>query len=203
MNSLLNEIQQKLKVPKGQFNSFAKYHYRNAEDILEAVKPLLVDKGTLVLWDEAVQVGERYYIKATAELYDGENTHKVCAYAREELEKKGMDAAQITGAASSYARKYALNGLFCIDDTKDADTPEPPQNGAKQATTATKDPKRIQAAKDRIMSLLKLLNLPHKTLDECVASIRQAAKLELQEANYDLIGDRLAAILEEANKPKK
>lgn len=117
---LLNKIQRELKVGKNQFNAFGKYHYRNCEDILEAVKPLLGD-GTLILHDEIVQLGDRYYVKATAELWQGKEYAKAAAYAREALDKKGMDEAQITGAASSYARKYALNGLFCIDDARDAD----------------------------------------------------------------------------------
>lgn len=124
INELLAEIQQNLNAPKNQFNSFGKYKYRNCEDIVEAVKPLL-NGATLIITDEIVMIGDRYYVKAVACLYHSitPNTGPVCstAYAREALEKKGMDVAQITGAASSYARKYALNGLFAIDDTKDAD----------------------------------------------------------------------------------
>lgn len=125
----LSNIQHELKAPKGQYNSFGKYKYRSCEDILEAVKPICFKhKATLVLIDEVVLIGERYYIKATARLYDNEtepyNFTENTAYAREENEKKGMDGSQITGTASSYARKYALNGLFNIDDTKDADTDE-------------------------------------------------------------------------------
>ena len=125
MKELL-QIQSELKAPKGQYNSFGKYKYRSCEDILEAVKPLCVKYGViLTLSDEIVQVGERYYIKATANLSkEGCSDVSVTAYAREALDKKGMDDSQITGTASSYARKYALNGLFCIDDTKDADTDE-------------------------------------------------------------------------------
>ena len=125
MKELL-QIQSELKAPKGQYNSFGKYKYRSCEDILEAVKPLCVKHGViLTLSDEIVQVGERYYIKATANLSkEGCSDVSVTAYAREALDKKGMDDSQITGTASSYARKYALNGLFCIDDTKDADTDE-------------------------------------------------------------------------------
>lgn len=119
-------IQSELKAPKGQYNSFGKYSYRSAEDILEAVKPLCHKNScVLTLADEVVSVGDRYYIKATATLKnEGGDKVEVTAYAREEENKKGMDASQITGTASSYARKYALNGLFCIDDTKDADTDE-------------------------------------------------------------------------------
>lgn len=120
----LTEIQNKLKAPKSQYNDFGKYHYRNCEDILEAVKPLLLEfKATLTVSDELTMVGDRYYIKATATLTTGDlpPIHNT-SYAREALDKKGMDESQITGAASSYARKYALNGLFLIDDTKDADS---------------------------------------------------------------------------------
>ena len=128
---LLN-IQVELKAPKGQYNSFGKYKYRSCEDILEAIKPICKKYNcTLVLSDILENIGERYYIKATALLIDTESeddleAHSISntAYAREELEKKGMDGSQITGTASSYARKYALNGLFNIDDTKDADTDE-------------------------------------------------------------------------------
>lgn len=118
----LIEIQQQLKAPKSQVNSFGNYKYRNCEDILEALKPLL--SSPLTITDEIVMVGTRYYVKATA-TYDGVS---VTAYAREAEIKKGMDEAQITGSASSYARKYALNGLFAIDDSKDADTQDNRQN---------------------------------------------------------------------------
>ncbi len=117
----LNKIQKELKVPKGQMNTFGNYKYRSCEDILEAVKPHL-DGAILTINDEVVILGVRYYVKATATLKDQKGEISVSAYAREPLEKKGMDTAQITGATSSYARKYALNGLFCIDDTKDADS---------------------------------------------------------------------------------
>lgn len=126
----LSAVQQELKAPKGQKNTFGNYRYRSCEDILEAVKPLLARVGlSLVLSDELVAIGnssQRYYIKATATLYDINDGTPISntAYAREEETKKGMDGSQITGTASSYARKYALNGLFNIDDTKDADTDE-------------------------------------------------------------------------------
>lgn len=126
MNDKLLKIQSELKSPKGQTNTFAKYKYRSCEDILEAVKPLLKEnKLTLVLTDEVVNIGVHNYVKSVAVLADGDtdtNAIHATAYAREAEDKKGMDDAQITGAASSYARKYALNGLFAIDDTKDADT---------------------------------------------------------------------------------
>lgn len=123
MNELVI-IQNQLKAPKNQINKFGGYRYRSAEDILEAVKPLLKENDcTLTISDEMLQVGERIYVKAIARLKSNKTgeAEETSAFAREEASKKGMDAAQITGAASSYARKYALNGLFCIDDTKDPD----------------------------------------------------------------------------------
>lgn len=125
MKELIN-IQSFLKAPKDKRNTFGGYNYRSCESILEAVKPLLkAEACTLTINDDIVQVGERYYIKATATLRNssGESV-SATALAREEETKKGMDGAQVTGAASSYARKYALNGLFAIDDTKDPDTDE-------------------------------------------------------------------------------
>lgn len=119
----VGDIQHKLKAPKGQYNSFGKYNYRSCEDILESVKPLLKEHNlALLIDDEIVQIGERYYVKATAKITDGRECVSATAYAREPDTKKGMDESQITGATSSYARKYALNALLCIDDTKDADT---------------------------------------------------------------------------------
>lgn len=121
----LMRVQYELKAPKGQYNSFGKYHYRNCEDILEAVKPINLKYGALVLLsDRVVMVGERYYIEATATFVDAEtgDSVSVSASAREEDSKKGMDGSQVSGASSSYARKYALNGLYDIDDTKDSDT---------------------------------------------------------------------------------
>lgn len=125
----LAEIQRTLEAPKGQYNNFGKYHYRSCEDILEGVKPLL-NGLFLSISDEIILIGDRYYVKATATITDGETTHSASAMARESVDKKGMDDAQITGATSSYARKYCLNGLFGIDDSKDADTNEHRQHSA-------------------------------------------------------------------------
>lgn len=122
----LSVVQNTLKAPKGQYNSFGDFNYRSAEDILEAVKPLLAENGlTLILADDIVNFGDRYYVKATAKLFlidGGEESVQTTAFAREDDSKGKMDGSQITGSASSYARKYALNGLFNIDDNKDADT---------------------------------------------------------------------------------
>jgi len=123
INEILVDVQKRLKAPKGQKNTFGNYNYRSCEDIVEAVKPLLHEHGAhLLLWDSLENIGDRYYVKATAGITYKDTAIQVTAFAREAESKKGMDESQITGAASSYARKYALNGLFAIDDTKDADT---------------------------------------------------------------------------------
>lgn len=148
---LLN-IQSKLKAPKNQYNSFGKYNYRSCEDILEGLKPLLKESdATLIIDDEIVNVGDRFYIKATAKLIDIESGEHIStsAYAREDETKKGMDKAQVTGSASSYARKYALNGLFAIDDTKDSDATnrhdDKGQTKPKKNTISTAQAKRMFA----------------------------------------------------------
>ena len=164
----LMNIQQELKAPKGQRNSFGNYNYRSCEDILEAVKPLLEKyKCVLTISDELVNIGDRYYIKATATLWDVENKGEELdmqervrtidclkitniAYARESLEKKGMDESQITGATSSYARKYALNGLFAIDDTKDADTDE-----YQKQTKSSKENKEEPTFREQLIAYCK------------------------------------------------
>jgi hypothetical protein len=117
------KIQSELKAPKNQVNSFGKYKYRSCEDIIEAVKPLLAKEGLYMnISDEIVEVGGKNYVKAVATIFDGENQISSSAVARESIDKKGMDDAQQTGATSSYSRKYALNGIFGIDDQKDADS---------------------------------------------------------------------------------
>ena len=129
----LTIIQSQLKAPKSQYNSFGKYNYRNCEDILESLKPILQEvEAVVLLSDEIIQVGDRFYVKAIAEIRDDNGSIFVTAYAREDDSKKGMDAAQVTGSTSSYARKYALNGLFAIDDTKDSDTTNQPEKKQKE-----------------------------------------------------------------------
>lgn len=153
----LSKVQMELKAPKGQYNSFGKYKYRSCEDILEAIKPILEKhKLTLRMTDELVCIGERYYVKATAYLYDTEKSTDMLgttAYARESEKKTGMDESQITGTASSYARKYALNGLFLIDDTKDADTDEYHEQTNKMITK-----KQIETIKDLVDDIDAMLN---------------------------------------------
>lgn len=142
----LLKIQTELKAPKSQYNKFGGYNYRNCEDILESVKPLLVtNKTAIVVSDELVLIGNRYYVKATAKLIDAETGECVenTAFAREEETKKGMDGSQITGASSSYARKYALNGLFAIDDTKDSDTTNQEGKGTQKPQINGQPPKVI------------------------------------------------------------
>lgn len=135
MQRLIN-IQYKLKAPKNQRNNFGNYNYRSAEDILEAVKPLLQEEHlALIIQDEIINLNNRFYVKAIATLFDntGKQIAQTSALAREEETKKGQDASQITGAASSYARKYALNGLFAIDDTKDSDFTNTGNNDIKKS----------------------------------------------------------------------
>jgi hypothetical protein len=137
MSNILQKIQSQLNAPKNQYNNFGKYHYRSCEDILNALKPLLREHGaSIVISDEIICIGERNYVKATATLYFGEKNISASSFAREPLNRKGMDESQITGATSSYARKYALNGLFAIDDAKDPDTTN---NGSTDQKTPSKE----------------------------------------------------------------
>lgn len=189
----LKKIQQELKAPKNQMNSFGGYKYRSAEDILEAVKPLLAKHGAeLTLSDDIVEVGGRIYVKATATLADGKEQATVHAFAREPEEKRGMDASQITGTASSYARKYALNGLFLIDDTKDADTdefrkqtdgnqqPAKQQQPAKKVTKATVDAiegliAQTNSNRPKLLTFFKVNKLEDLTAEQakkCVAMLK-------------------------------
>lgn len=157
----LGNIQQELKAPKGQFNSFGKYKYRSCEDILEAVKPLLKAQNcVLKIRDTVLNVGDRYYIQAEARLCDIDTGEFITntAYAREAESKSGMDASQITGTASSYARKYALNGLFLIDDTKDADTDEHAKQTGQQPKAEKKaSEKQIKLVNDLVKDVPAML----------------------------------------------
>lgn len=152
----LSHIQVELKAPKNLYNSFGRYKYRNAESILEAAKPLCAKHGcTLTVSDEVILIGSRYYIKATATVQDKDgNAASATALAREDETKKGMDGAQITGTASSYARKYALNGLFCIDDTKDPDTNEY-HNQTTEDTQEVKEPQPVTSSPEVTTQVVK------------------------------------------------
>lgn len=168
-------IQLKLKAPKAQYNKFGGYYYRNCEDILEAVKPLLNEvKATIFIRDDIEIIGGRYYVKATASFVDVEKGEIIenTAYAREDETKKGMDGSQITGASSSYARKYALNGLFAIDDNKDSD------NGENETPKPTLDEKLLAEAKrlnidiNNVATYLKkpVENLTNEELQQAIAT---------------------------------
>lgn len=150
----LIEVQNKLKAPKSQYNSFGKYNYRNAEDILEAVKPILENVGATIFIKDSIElIGDRFYVKATVNFVDIEsgNTIEASALARESEEKKGMDSAQVTGATSSYARKYALNGLLLIDDTKDNDHDSMHQTDNKEPKKEENKPNYDNKEKDEVI----------------------------------------------------
>ena len=161
-NTALSKIQTDLKAPKGQTNTFGKYKYRNCEDILEALKPLL-GSSTVTLSDDIQLVGDRVYVKATATLtHESGDSVSVTAFAREAQTKKGMDEAQITGAASSYARKYALNGLFMIDDTKDADSAD--NSASTKPTPSSADLEWIAAIKADPSAIDQIIEPVYKAL---------------------------------------
>ena len=177
----LNEIQGKLNAPKGQFNSYGKYKYRSCEDILAAAKPLLKEFNcSLLITDDVQLIGTRFYIKATATLTtaDGDSI-STTAFAREEEAKKGMDASQVTGAASSYARKYALNGLFAIDDTKDADTLN---NNAAYTQPVVDNTARLKEALAKVASAT--------TADEVKNIYKEYADIKGVKAFYDAVVSR-------------
>lgn len=167
----LGVIQSKLKAPKGQYNSFGKYKYRSCEDILEAVKPLLAEtKTVLCITDQMEVVGDRVYVRAETHLKDAEDSSSeivTVAYAREEESKKGMDSSQVTGAASSYARKYALNGLFCIDDNKDSDSTNAGSSGKASAKKPeSKEPVEMITS-ENVMSIQNIIDkYPNSNLFE-------------------------------------
>jgi hypothetical protein len=202
----LAAIQAALKAPKSQFNKFGGYKYRKAEDILEAVKPLLKQYGcTLTCTDELQLIGDRYYIKATATITNSEDGVSVSttAYAREEEEKKGMDGSQVTGASSSYARKYALNGLLCIDDTADSDTTNVgPAEGAETPAEAPKPArtKKTSAAPEKKQGAPKKTLITDKNIKQVVDWVCQVpegdqrdARIAKAEQAYEWPGNLLEA----------
>ena len=193
--SKLLEVQKELKAPKNQYNSFGKYKYRSCEDILEAAKPICVEKGLLLsLVDKIIMIGDRYYLEATARVIDVDDgtSYEVTADAREEETKKGMDSSQVTGASSSYARKYALNGLFCIDDTKDSDATNAGDEKTSTSTQKTPTPKpktdkqKLEDAcagavakgkKDELVAVLGGKKIKDLTADEVKAMIPKVESL--------------------------
>lgn len=194
VNKTLIKIQNELKVNKGQYNSFNNFYFRSCEDILEAVKPLLNKYGcTLTLSDSVLNIGARYYVKATATLETPDGFIQTEALAREEESRKSFDASQLTGAASSYARKYALNGLFSIDDTKDADARDNRDlGGAKPADKPAEKPakdididKEMKAA-TTAAELQKMCRLLLNTKPELKDKIKEAYNNRLQEINETL-----------------
>lgn len=178
-------IQTELKAPKSQFNKFGGYNYRNCEDILEAVKPLCAKHDVVpLLSDEIVMIGERYYVKGIAKITDGKDEIVTTAFARESVDKKGMDESQITGSASSYARKYALNGLFCIDDTKDADFMDNSQNKKPVSTPAqTTKPKETHVkGYDEFVALQKSKKVPPAEITKYIAAEFKKPRLAMLDA---------------------
>ena len=178
-------IQRELKAPKGQTNNFGNYKYRSCEDILEALKPHL-NGYTLVITDDIILVGDRYYIKATATISDGKESVSATGIARESQTKKGMDDSQITGSTSSYARKYALNGLFCIDDNKDSDSTNTHGNDSTQTATTQSQPakteyKKADKPKDNAEDVTKAKNSIHDLLKNHTA---EQKKNLLKKATY-------------------
>lgn len=188
-------VQAALKAPKGQFNKFGGYKYRSCEDILEAVKPLLLEQGLqLTITDEPVEVGGRIYIKATATVTDGSETATVSGYAREAETKKGMDESQITGTASSYARKYALNGLFLIDDTKDADATNEhqkpkaaprPKQAPKPKAAAQPQGGELKAAKVRMWRALQNYAAEHGGIaDQLLEGVKKRPGAQMDDPEW-------------------
>lgn len=172
----LQKIQSELKTPKSQYNSFGKYKYRSCEDILEAIKPIIGKMWySITITDDVVLIWERYYVKATAKLSNWKDNIKVSALAREEETKKGMDWSQITGSSSSYARKYALNWLFAIDDTKDSDTTN---DWKEEPKTATKEePKKkpwfVDKNLDKFKQSLMEWKIEADTYEEAIKIIKK------------------------------
>lgn len=192
MSIKMTQIQAEIKAPKNNYNSFGKYKYRSAEDILEAAKPVLAKYGCyLTLRDEILMLGERYYVKATATICGDDEQIETCAYAREEDSKKGMDGSQITGTASSYARKYALNGLFCLDDTKDADTDEyqmsrrAPGPAKKNDDIRTKARKRVMEQAEKMGISMRDLAKEYKLNNGTTAERFEEVLLDLKGNEYN------------------
>ena len=184
-------IQSELKAPKGQYNSFGKYSYRSCEDIMEAVKPLLdKHKAALTVKDEITMIGDRYYVKATATLIDIDTGDKVetSAFAREDESKKGQDLAQLTGATSSYARKYALNGLFAIDDNKDADATN---THGKEAIKVNMTPALSEAQLKRLYAIGNKAGIKKEVLDSTVKKSFGCEPKNMTKEQYQNICERL------------
>lgn len=194
----LVEVQNKLKAPKNQFNKFGNYAYRNCEDILEALKPILLEvKAVVNISDEVVLVGERYYIKATVKFIDAETGEVVeaSAMAREEENKKGMDSSQLTGSTSSYARKYALNGLFAIDDTKDSDATNTHGKEDSKSNVITLTDKQL----NRMYAIAKVGGYDKVKVDRLINQKYSKKANEMTKAEYDNVVEGLQKIADAKN----
>lgn len=194
----LTEVQNELKAPKSKYNSFGKYNYRSCEDILEAVKPILKAKRlAMTVKDDVFNIGDRFYIMATVTVYDCESDEKVTttAYAREDADKKGMDGSQITGSSSSYARKYALNGMFAIDDTKDADSWN---THDKDRTVEKKEAER--ATEEQVAKLRALYKGKEDKLTELLDKYDITNPVQFKRMEIQSVIDKLEAKLKQASK---
>ena len=177
MLAKLLKIQNELKAPKNQYNSYGGFKYRSCEDILESLKPLLKEEELILrLTDELVNIGDRYYVKATAILTDGNKTIENVAYAREEETKKGMDGSQITGSASSYARKIALNGLLLIDDGNDSDNEVNEEEKLKMRTRLTELIEEKGADREKILDYYKVTSDSEMTINQLDEAIKSLEK---------------------------
>ena len=194
----LTEVQNELKAPKSKYNSFGKYNYRSCEDILEAVKPILKAKRlAMTVKDDVFNIGDRFYIMATVTVFDCESEEKVTttAYAREDADKKGMDGSQMTGSSSSYARKYALNGMFAIDDTKDADSWN---THDKDRTVEKKEAER--ATEEQIAKLRALYKGKEDKLTELLDKYDITNPVQFKRMEIQSVIDKLEAKLKQASK---
>lgn len=199
----LGEVQKALKVPKAHHNDFGKYHYRNAEDILNAVKPFLQDSECVIISEEIVVIGDRVYVKSTASFYCGMGQLSATSFAREPVSKKGMDESQVTGSAASYARKYALGGLFAIDEGRDADSAAPPPQNApaprRQAPPRDNGP--TQQQRKEMAALTKQLGWTGQDL-KAFGETTVGAKGSMTQAQADEMLHKMRQIAENQGGPQ-
>lgn len=207
LRAKLMHIQEELKAPKNLFNKFGNYYYRNAESIQEALKPLEVKYGVMTVLSDSIEVvGDRIYVKATATLADTESsdTLTVWAYAREAETKKGMDDAQVTGATSSYARKYALNGLFLLDDTKDVDSEEYQAQSKQEANKATSKKAEPKKAEPKALSDKEMTFLKQRYTGDNLAKLLDFYKIKkLDDIDPEVARNLIKQIVERAKKAKE
>lgn len=200
----LTEVQNELKAPKSKYNSFGNYNYRSCEDIMEAVKPLLKDKKlAMTVKDDVFNIGDRFYIMATVTVFDCESEEKLSttAFAREDTVKKGMDGSQITGSSSSYARKYALNGMFAIDDTKDADgwNTHEKEEAPKKSSKGTADVE--YATEEQVAKLNKYYAKSRDKYAKTLEKFGVTNAVQLKKREAQAIIDRIEDTMEKAEIP--